>query len=447
MNESDIMSETHKYSTISRRSILRGLGAGSLLLPGMWKNAAAQSTAQPLKAAFFYYANGAHPDWAPTGQGTDFALTPHLKGLTPIKSDVILFRKLMAQRNTALNPHKGATLHLSSAGAPDSFDQTIVAHIKSKGQMTPVPSLELAAGQSSGGGGVAPSLSQLNGQFLPGIRNPLVAYQRIAGAISPGNPMTKDPAGGTMVKGLQAKKSLIDFLKDDVNVLRTRAGNREKQHIDSYLDSIRELEGKLGGFAGEVKATATCEKGPAPTTPTSFEAHCSDIPMVDRMYMDTIAMGFACGVTRVASIMWGGGECAEPLNWLGVGSWHSTSHQNPTSAGQAKLIQLQSYFCEEYAYFVGKLKTLGLFDSTVALLATQNGNSTESGFSKETHDRHNAMFMISGKLGGYFNSLGKVVDCNDLNHNDLYAHIAKGFGMNPVVGMPAWNKGPLPGVV
>jgi hypothetical protein len=441
------MSTSTKYSSISRRSILRGLGAGSILLPGMWRNAVAQPSAQPVKAAFFYYANGAHPDWAPMGSGTDFTLTPHLQGLTPIKSDVILFRKLMAQRNTALNPHKGATLHLSSAGAPDSFDQTIVKHIKSKGQMTPVPSLELAAGQSSGGGGVAPSLAQLGGQFLPGIRNPLQAYQRIATAISPGNPMVKDPVGGSVTKGLTARKSLIDFLKDDVQVLRTRAGNREKQHLDAYLDSIRELEGKLGGFMGEVNATASCTKGAAPTTPLTFEAHCSDIPMVDRAYMDTIAMGFACGVTRIASIMWGGGECAEPLRWLNVGSWHSTSHQNPNSAGQAQLIKLQSYFCEEYAYFVGKLKTLGLFDSTVALLATQNGNSTESGFSKETHDRHNAMFMISGRGGGYFTSLGKVVDCNDRNHNDLYAHIAKAFGMDPVVGMPAWNMGPLPGVV
>ena len=75
------------------------------------------------------------------------------------------------------------------------------------------------------------------------------------------------------------------------------------------------------------------------------------------------------------------------------------------------------------------MKTMGMFDSTVALMGTQNGNSTESGFSVETHDRHNAMFMISGKGGGYFNSLGKVVDCNDLAHNDLFHHMANAFGM------------------
>ena len=113
-----------------------------------------------------------------------------------------------------------------------------------------------------------------------------------------------------------------------------------------------------------------------------FEAHCSDMPKVNQMFMDTIAMGFACGVTRCRSMMWGGGECAEPLAWLGVGSWHSTSHGNPVSAGQQKLIKLHTYLSEEFAYFIGKLKALNLFDSTTTLWATQNGNSTETGFSQ-----------------------------------------------------------------
>jgi hypothetical protein len=435
------------YNLISRRSILRGLGAGSLILPGVWKNASAAPAEQPVKGAFFFYGNGAHPDWAPMGTGADFTLSAALQGLTPIKSDVILFRKLTAQRNTSLNPHKGATIDTSSAGAPESIDQAMAKQVKLQGG-TPVPSLELAIGRSSGGGGVVPSLSRLGGQFLPGIRNPLFAYQRIAGSVSPGNPMTMDPGGTTMAKGLVARKSLLDFLKDDVGVLRARAGNREKQHMDSYFDAIRELEGKLGNFAGEIKETATCTKGTAPEMGLEFEAHCSDLPKVNHMFLDTIAMGFACGVTRVASMMWGGGECAEPLAFMGVGSWHSTSHQNPKSAGQATMIKLQSYFCEEFAYFVGKMKTLGMFDSTVALMGTQNGNSTESGFSVETHDRHNAMFMISGHGGGYFPTLGKVVDCNDLAHNDLFHHVANAFGMKmPVYGNPAWGKGPLPGVV
>src|SRR3954463_8353258 len=91
-----------------RRAVLRGLGAGGLLMSGLWRTARAQSVAQPTNVAIFWMGNGAHPDWAPAGSGTTFTLTPHLQGLEPIKNDVIIFRKLMAQRVTSINPHKGA---------------------------------------------------------------------------------------------------------------------------------------------------------------------------------------------------------------------------------------------------------------------------------------------------------------------------------------------------
>jgi hypothetical protein len=429
---------------VSRRSILRGIGAGALLSAGMWRNASAQSTAQPVKAAFFYHANGAHPDWAPGGMGTNFTLTKHLEGLTAVKTEIIIFRKLMAQRNMALNPHKGATLDCSSGGGPITFDQVLAKHVKATAP-TPVPSLELAIGRTSGGGGVAPSLSRVDNNFLPGIRNPLFAYERLASVISPGNPMMSTP--GAMDGALRARRSLLDFLKDDVGTLQKRAGAPERRHIDSYLDAIRDLEGKLGGFSGEIMTTAACSKGTPPATAMDFEAHCSDMPKVNKLFMDTIAMGFACGSTRVSSMMWGGGECAEPLSWLGVGSWHSTSHGNPVSAGQQKLVQFHTYLSEEFAYFIGKLKALNLFDSTTTLWATQNGNSTETGFSKENHDRRNALFILSGGGGGYFKSLGKVVDCNDRAHNDLYLHMAHAFGLKvDTIGNAMWNMGPLPGV-
>jgi hypothetical protein len=293
---------------------------------------------------------------------------------------------------------------------------------------------------------VAPSLALSGGQFLPGIRNPLFAYQLIADAVSPGNPMTSDAGGAE--KALKVRRSLLDFLRDDVSVLRGRVGGGERMRIDSYLDALRDLEGSLSGFTGAVTAGAACGKGDPPKVAMDFEAHISDLPMVNRMYLDTIAMGFACGVTRVSNMMWGGGECHEPVDWLGVGSWHSVSHANPTSAGQQSLIKLHTYFSTEFAYFIQKLKTLDLFDSTVTLWATQNGNSTETGFSKENHDRHNALFVLAGRGGGYFKSLGKVVDCNDLYHNDLYLHMANAFGLKAnTIGMAAWNRGPLPGVV
>jgi hypothetical protein len=435
-----------KPLSFSRRSLLRGLGAGGALMSGLVRTAFGQAVAQPTKVAIFYMGNGAHPDWAPSGTGTTFTLTPHLQGLEPIKSDVIIFRKLMAQRVTSINPHKGATLDLSSGGGATTFDQVMAAHVKSTAP-TPVPSLELAIGRSSGGGGVVPSLSRVDNRFLPGIRNPLFLYDRVVGAMAPGTPMAGDPTGAATEKALAAKRSLLDFLREDVNLVRGRVVGQEKQRLDSYLDALRDMEGSLSGLGTQVRGGA-CTKGTPPKVAMDFEAHLSDLPQVSRMYMDIIAMSFACGATRVSSMMWGGGECNEPIGFMNVGAWHSTSHQNPTSGGQANLIKFHSWLATEWTYFVQQLKTMGLFDSTMTLWATQNGNSTESGFSKETHDRHNALFVLTGRANGYFKSLGKVVDCNDLNHNDLYLHMAHAFGMKvDTIGTAAWNKGPLPGVI
>jgi hypothetical protein len=432
-------------TTVSRRSILRGLGAGSVMLSGMWRSARAAGVEQPTRAALFFHGNGAHPDWAPTGTGSAFVLTPHLMGLEPVRNDIIIFRRLMAQRDMSMNPHKGATLDLSTAGGQDSLDQVLAKYVKMT-QPTPIPSLELAIGRTEGGGGVAPSLALVGRQFLPGIRNPLFLYQRLVGAMVPGTPMMTTDGG--VDKALMVKRSLLDYLRDDVSVLRGRVGAQERMRVDSYLDAIRDLEGSLGGFTGGVMAGAACTKGEPPKTAMDFEAHMSDMPMVNRMFMDTIAMGFACGVTRVSSMMWGGGECHEALSWLGVGQWHSASHGNPAGAGQVPLIKLHTFFSGEIAYFIQKLKTLDLFDSTTMLWGTQNGNSTETGFSKENHDRRNALFVIAGRGGGYFKTLGKVVDSNEASHNDIYVHIANAFGLKVnTIGKPEWCKGPLPGVV
>lgn len=432
-------------TTLSRRSILRGLGAGSVLLSGMWKSASAAGAEQPTRCALFFHGNGAHPDWAPTGSGSAFTLTPHLSGLEPVRNDVIIFRRLMAQRDMSLNPHKGATLDLSTAGGQDSLDQVLAKHVKMT-QPTPIPSLELAIGRTNGGGGVAPSLALVNRQFLPGIRNPLFLYQRLVGAMAPGTPMAMNNAGAE--KAITVRKSLLDYLRDDVSVLRGRVGAQERVRVDSYLDAIRDLEGSLGGFTGGVMAGAACTKGEPPKTAMDFEAHMSDMPMVNRMFMDTIAMGFACGVTRVSNMMWGGGECHEALNWLGVGQWHSTSHGNPAGSGQQTLIKFHTFLSNEIAYFIQKLKALDLFDSTQVLWATQNGNSTETGFSKENHDRRNALFILAGRSGGYYKTLGKVVDSNEAYHNDVYLHMANAFGLKVnTIGKAEWCKGLLPGVV
>lgn len=445
------MQQRTSRTRLTRRAALQlgATGAFSATLLRAVRAEAAPSAQQRL--AFIFHANGSHHAWTPTGTGASFTLTPHIAGLEPVRNDIIILRKLTMQRGGG-NAHRAATLSVLGAGAPTSFDQVMAQAWKGQ---TALPSLELAIGYTSGGGGKAPSLSQVNGVFLPGERNPVAAYQRVVSRITStaggGGGMAADPLA--MEKALLARRSVLDYLREETGGLKNRLGSREKPKLDLYLDGLRDLEKSLGTYAGEVRASASCGKLPPMADAGGIlDARVGDMPKVSRLFLDTMVLALACGVTRVVSMMWGGGESAENIDFAGIRDWHITTHANPSSAKGDACIKMQGYMSGEFAYFVQKLKTFSdgagtLFDNTLAVYGTQNGNTNQTNFAKEDHDRHNTPVILAGRGGGAF-KLGRIMDCGDLNHNDLYIAIARAFGQNlETVGDPTWCKGPLAGVV
>jgi len=303
----------------------------------------------------------------------------------------------------------------------------------------PLPSLELTIGSTGGAGGRVPSLSQVEGTFLPGEKNPLAAYQRVSSMLAPSAATMKDPAAAE--KALMAGRSVLDAVLDDINTFRTRAGTAEKPKLDVYFDSMRDLEKNLGNFAGGVMAAPTCGQERPPTTAVGFQAELPDLEMVDRLFLDVMAMALACGATRVTSMMWGGGQCNEPFTKFGISDWHGTSHGGAGGAAGAAMTNMHALLAGEWAYFINKLKTYGVLDQTVTVWGTQNGQST-------SHDARNTPVLVAGRLGGAFGPGGRVIDCNNRMHNDVYLAIAKGFGMNvTTIGYAPWCMGPLPGLL
>jgi len=154
-----------------------------------------------------------------------------------------------------------------------------------------------------------------------------------------------------------------------------------------------------------------------------------------------MAMALACGATRVTTMMWGGGQCNQPISKFGISDWHGTSHGGSGGAAGAAMTGMQALLAGEWAYFIQKLKAYGILDQTVTVWSTQNGTST-------SHAPNNTPMLLAGRLGGALVPGGRVVDCNNRMHNDVYVCIAKGFGMNVnSVGYAPWNMGPMPGLL
>jgi hypothetical protein len=443
--------------------MLTGLGTGTVLLSGLLRSVRAAPLAEGKpgsrrpRAVFLFYANGSNYAWTPTGSGADYTFTPHLAPLEPIRGDITILRDLTLQRGKG-NPHKAATYSVLGAGGATSFDQLLAQAVK---HTTPLPSLELAIGFTSGGGGVAPSLSQVNGVFLPGERNPVAAYQRLASRVSTG-PMASDVVSAD--RALRAQRSLLDSLRADAASFRPRLARAEKPKLDLYLESVRDLENSLGNFSRDLAAAPACAKMLPPATGASFVAKVNDMPRVNRLFADVIAMALGCGITRVVSMMWGGGESAEPVDFVGMKDWHGVSHGDPNGLPGQQIARMQAYLAGEVTYLVQKLRSMGnpsgnpsddsggsLLDDTVVVFGTQNGNTNQVNFAKEDHPRWNTPIVLAGRGGGALVPGGRVLDCHGANHNDAYLAIARAFGLSasaaPTVGEPTWCKGPLPGLL
>jgi hypothetical protein len=434
----------------SRRSLLRGLGYGTVLCNGITKSLYAQTSSQKmLRLAMFGYANGSHPDSAPTGMGDAFVLKPHMAPLEPVRKDIIIMRGMTLERGSG-NSHKSTSFSIFGLGAPTSIDQIIADQVAAT---TPLKSLEYSIGYTTGGGGVIGGLSQRNGSFLPGVRNPVAGYQKIADRVTgPAPPPGGGPGMGSPTEAEQAllrRKTLLDFVKNDVDTYKGRLGAQEKQKFDFYTESLRTLERAIGGTI-PTAPTASCSKIGAPPAMLSADTRVNDMPTHNHLYLDTIAMAFACNITRVASAMWGGGQSDESvkIDDVTMGNWHSTSHQDPKGAGGMQMIKMQAYMAKEFLYFIQKLKSYAdgagsVLDNTAAILTTQNGCSTQVAFAPMDHPKQNSPLILAGSLGGAWKT-GRVVDFGGRTHNDVYLSVAKAFDPRTTsVGMSSWCKGPI----
>jgi hypothetical protein len=437
----------------SRRTLLRGLGYGLPFCSGLSNVLYAQTAPRIKRVAMFAYANGSQYNSEPTGSGADFVLKPHMAPLEAVRKDIIVFKNLTMIRDGG-NAHRGASFSVFGLGAATSIDQTFATHLKGT---TPLASLEIAVGQTTGGGGVIPGLSQVNGNFVPGATNPVAAYQRVADRIQGGAPppSTGTPPMNTAAAAEQAllrRKSVLDFVKDDVSSFRSRLGAAEAVKMDSYLDSLRTLEIQVGdGIPTNPPPTSgSCVKLASPTL--SKNTMMNDMPTHSRLYLDIMAMAFACDVTRIASVMWGGGENNESIKFgnIDISAWHTISHGDPDGAPGQQITNMQVYLAGEFLYFVQKLKSImdgefSVLDNTAAVLCTQNGSSqlgASANFAATDHPPQHAPFVVAGTCGGSWKT-GRLIDIGGRNHNDVYLSIAQALGMNVTsVGRAAWCKSP-----
>ena len=424
----------HKSWMVSRRAVLRGVGA-MVALPAMdafMSNRSAEAdptraTARgrpPVRMAVLYMANGVNEQaWTPKGAGKEFELSPTLSPLAKLKDDILVFTELMNAGSMPGDGHyvktagflTGTTItkttgkDLRSGGV--SMDQVAAQRV---GKATPLPSLEL---------GIDP--------VTTGIDNN-VGYTRLYGShiswSTPTTPLGKEinprlafdrlfRPGASTAASAADDRSVLDLVAEDAASLRAKVGSADRRKLDEYLESVRAVEKRIE-FNTKQRAE---ENKLSPQVLTEIEALDKRIAAwVDhpereklkrlrdgadhgeqvRLMLDLMVLAFWSDTTRVATFMFGNAVSGRNFSFLpGVkGGHHQISHHANKADALEQYQKINQWHVEQYGYMLGRMKQIREGDST--LLDNSMvvfGSGIRDG---NKHDPKNLPVVLAGRAGG-----------------------------------------------
>src|SRR3954464_8754453 len=354
--------ELERFESLSRRQVLRGLGA-CITLPTLLSASpafakAVAKKAAPARMAFVYVPNGAIPAaWWPAGEGgAAFALSPTLAPLANVRKYIQVISGLS---DTSAEPGadgagdaaraSGAFLTGSrikkTAGsdikAGISIDQVVANQI---GHQTRFASLELTcdvvrkSGECDSGYACAYEYNlawQSSNQPLAPEHNPQFAFERLFG----------DGARNERVANLKRREneqhSILDYVMDDAKSLNTRLDGRDRQKLDQYLTSVREIEQRIA-ISKSMNVPNPDVDAPA-GVPASYEEHVA-------LMFDMLHLAFQTDSTRVATLLLAREGSNRPFNDIGISSGHhDLSHHKNTPEIIAKVQLIDKWYVQRLA--------------------------------------------------------------------------------------------------
>lgn len=414
---------------IDRRTMLKGIGA-TLALPAMeaMRPLMAKGTVGttfPVRMALLYMPNGVRADrWTPEGTGSRFTLSPILSPLERHREDLLVLTGLQNRASFSGDGHyvktggwlTGTTIakttgsDINAGGV--SMDQIAAEQL---GRHCKLPSLELGTEPVARGIDSNVNYTRLYASHiswktptvpLPCEINPRVAFDRLF--------RTRSASGE---KQAADQQSVLDLVREDARRLQAKLGTGDRQKLDQYLESIREVERRIEqealtlgsgeNIAPEVleQLAAMDKRISAAMGKASREEELNSLPRFDhrehsRIMMDLIVLGFWSDSTRVSTFMFGNDVTGRNFSFLdGVnGGHHSISHHQNDPGQLDQYEKINHWHTEQYAYMLDRMKQLKegdgtLLDNSMVAFGSpiRDGNS---------HNPRNVPIVVAGKGGG-----------------------------------------------
>ena len=323
------------------------------------------------------------PHFFPEKAGQDYELTPYLELLKDFRDDFTVISGLAHPGMSSGFAHQATASFLTGvpgAGRPGfrnsiSIDQLAAEKI---GQETRFPSLTLS------GEGLGLSWTR-TGAIVPADNSPSRVFARL---FLEGRP----DEVRSQVRRLADGRSILDDVRAQADLLRADLGAGDRDKLDEYLTSVRELEQRL------VKDEAW-HKTPKPKVdvpPPQDIANAADLIGRTRLLFDLTHLALQTDSTRLVTIMLAGSTNAPPIPGVSLGH-HDLSHhgKDPGKLEQLKIVEQETM--KTVRDLLSKLKQTpedggNLLDRTMVFLGSNLGDAS-------SHSVKNLPVLLAG--GGF----------------------------------------------
>lgn len=363
-----------RRTRLSRRSLLKGFALSHapvvVGLPPLVSMFNSQGTAYaaevdpakkatPIRSRFVLWFNGnGIPEryWIPDRTGPDYDMTPCLTPLARLRDQVHVLSGLdnSAVGNSLGDGHSTAMSALMtcthytgrSPGGP-SVDQILAQKLAGESRFR---SLQIGVSQESFGSSIHKNMSWAGpDRPLAPEEIPHRLFDRLFGAKDQG--------------WINRKRSILDSVNREANVLRKDLPREDAQRLDEHLASIRDLERAITSLPPEYRQVAKPDE--------DFDM--KDWPRIAKIQSDLLAYALVTQQTRVASYMLTKCQGLARFPWLGhdEARHHDYTHADgkapgaDKATGQRILRDICRWHVEEFAYLVAKLNSIPEGDGTV----------------------------------------------------------------------------------
>jgi hypothetical protein len=456
------MTHTNRLNTLaSRRSFLKRAGVSAaaanlmLGLPSLARGGSESPRKQRL--VFIFSPNGVIPDhfW-PKTLGSDFDLQRILQPLADLKHQVVTLKGVCNQIKgdgdghmrgigcllTGIELFPGDVQGGSDTPAGWSMGISVDQYLKNQLQNDPQTQTRLGSIEM---GVMVPKRADTwtrmcyagPNQPVTPIDNPYQMFDRLYG----------------QSKNRQVLASVLDDLLDDFRKVERMISVEDRRLLQEHVAMVRQIEMDLSRELQRSQAqeeSAQADVGHAiPVLPPNVKEENDNMPQLTRMQMDMLVNSFLADFARIASFQITNSVGEPRMRWLGIEEGHHALSHEPDSNEPAyeKLIQINTWYCEQVAYLAKRLAETpepdgrgSLLDNTTLVWTNELGKGN-------SHTRNNIPFVLVG--GGLGFRLGEAHDFRRCPHNRLLMTFCEAMG-HPVesFGNPDYcGDGPLTGLV